>query len=234
MRGFGEATEGPANAKTSSTSPFAVTGVQYHADSIAPVSQALLFDLPEHRYTVLALQLIAEYKPLALVSSKLAAGPSLNGKLYITLAKRVARKLRLDSVAAVLGECLEDGRDVEQLILDTLQWCDILVAEMGVDDYTSGVNQYRERHPISSIELSLDILQSAMSLGKMQANVCFLFHRIGAYTDQMVGKPLSITCLFPSGSRKGHSSHYICASLWILGTISVQCDRLHVIDKPSE
>lgn len=47
--------------------------------------QAELFDPSEHRYTVLAFELMAEYRPLALVCNQNVAGRSVKGQLYITL-----------------------------------------------------------------------------------------------------------------------------------------------------
>jgi hypothetical protein len=51
---------------------------------------------PAHRDTVTFFQLLAEYRPLALVSSPIAAISALADSSYLTLAVKVAKEIGLD------------------------------------------------------------------------------------------------------------------------------------------
>lgn len=67
---------------------------------------------PHHPDTVTFFQLVAEYRPLSLVNSSLAAPGSLTDSAYLRLAREIAKDLRMNLV--------RDERDYS--ILETLQW----------------------------------------------------------------------------------------------------------------
>ena len=142
--------------------------------------------MPEHRHSILALELIAEYRPLALVFSQLGAGRSLKGELYSTLAKRVALKLSLNDASSLLRERIRNAgsNDVEQLILDCLQWCSLTMAEIEAERYARGP-RHGERDPHTSMQSSLEILRAFIGSGQMPAKTLFLFHRLASFTSEL-------------------------------------------------
>lgn len=141
--------------------------------------QAELFDPLEHRYTVIAFELMAEYQQLALVSNHHVAGRSVKGQLYIALAKQVALRLGLNDASSVLRDRLTAGNnDVEQLTYDCLQWSKLRMAEMELSGYTG-------RHqPDHSMRTSLETLGTAMAFGHLSPRSAFLFHRITAFVNE--------------------------------------------------
>ena len=59
-------------------------------NAIFHYGQEILFEVPKDPHALVALELIAGYQPLALVSSRNTAALAIKGNLYIALAKRIA------------------------------------------------------------------------------------------------------------------------------------------------
>jgi hypothetical protein len=71
-----------------------------------------------HRDTVTFFQLLAEYRPLALINSPIAAVASLADSSYLSLAIKVAKEIGLDQSWVDLGIPESGGNS----LLETLQW----------------------------------------------------------------------------------------------------------------
>ena len=141
--------------------------------------QAELFDPSEHRYTVTAFELLAEYRQLALVSDRHVAGRSVKGQLYIALAKQVALRLELNDAGSQLRDRLAaHDNDIEQLISDCLQWSKLTMSEMELNGYTG------RRQPDHSMRMFLEILGTAMAFGHLSPKLAFLLHRITAFVNE--------------------------------------------------
>ena len=141
--------------------------------------QAELFDPSEHRYTIIAFELMAEYRQLALVTDHHVAGRSVKGQLYIALAKQVALRLGLNDAGSQIRDRLAaSDNGIEQLIYDCLQWSKLTMAEMELNGYTG------RRQPDHSMRMSLDTLRTAMAFGHLSPRLAFLFHRITAFVNE--------------------------------------------------
>jgi len=81
--------------------------------------QAALIHPTTHRDTVTFFQLLAEYRPLALVDSPIAAIASLTDSSYLSLARRAAIEIGLDQSWSTIDDPNSDSEDG---ILETLQW----------------------------------------------------------------------------------------------------------------
>ena len=141
--------------------------------------QAELFDPSEHRYTVIAFELMAEFRQLALISDYHVAGRSVKGQLYIALAKQVALRLGLNDADSLLRDRLAANETgMEQLIFDCLQWSKLTMAEMELQGYTG------RRQPDQSMRKSLETIRTAMAFGHLSPRLALLFHRITAFANE--------------------------------------------------
>lgn len=154
-------------------------------NAIFHYGQEILFDVPTDADALLALELIAEYQPLALVSSRNAAPLAIKGTLYISLARRIALKLNLDTAASSLRELVDtrNNTDLQQVLMNTLQWCNISMLE--ADQETSFRSPPHSIYPSPSIEFALETLKLALDRGYMPNKAYFLFHRLSSSAQLM-------------------------------------------------
>lgn len=117
---------------------------------------AVLVHPPAHRDTVTFLQLVAEYRPLALCSSHLAASSSLTDSSYYTLARRAASQIGLDRSFAYLAEG-GDEAITSDMVLETVQWLHLVMSE-GYAGLVMGRSDVRTDW-LTSIEPTVDRLE---------------------------------------------------------------------------
>jgi hypothetical protein len=139
-------------------------------DMISSNGQVMIFSLPRHPYTLLALQLIAEYRPTAISASPQGASQSIKGDLYAVLAKQVACQLMLDKTTNSLKAQIGTGDLVAQDLLNCVQWCQVLQLELELESYTekSGKRCSGSRR---SFEDSLSVLDQVFSMGLLPKEV---------------------------------------------------------------
>ncbi|KAF9632161.1 hypothetical protein BFW01_g3023 [Lasiodiplodia theobromae] len=154
-------------------------------NAIFHYGQEILFDVPTDADALLALELIAEYQPLALVSSRNAAPLAIKGTLYISLARRIALQLNLDTAASSLKELVDtrNNTNLEQMLMNTLQWCNISMLE--ADQETSFRPPPHSIYPSPSIEFALETLKLALDRGYMPSKAYFLFHQLSSGAQLM-------------------------------------------------
>ena len=148
--------------------------------------QKVLFSLPRHRHTVLALELISEYQPLAVVETHFAAGQSLKGNLYISLAKFVAQQLHLDDALTRLRDGLGGmgTSSVQQSVLDCLQWWNIVIAESELDRLAT-TPALEAIMSCASLNSPTDVLRTIIADNRMSVSVHFLYYRLAAIMDSL-------------------------------------------------
>lgn len=126
---------------------------------VAHHGQAVLFNPPIHHDTVTALQLLAEYRPLALVTSPLAIHGSLTDGIYLSTAKRIAKRLGLDVFDI---SSLASGSTSP---LDCLQWIHILTTS-NYANFTMCRDDYR---PVWREEFKpcIEVLEVLLTMGEV-------------------------------------------------------------------
>ena len=143
-----------------------------------------LFALPKSRHTILALELIAEYRPLALVRTQDAAALSLKGETYIVLAKYIASELQMEHAAGKLIQQRDsaDRDTLEQLALDCLQWLNLTMLEIRLSSRPQGLDLIKHEANMS-LSASLNILLPVMEQGFLPPTACFALHRLRLFVD---------------------------------------------------
>lgn len=99
--------------------PVSNAGIKTLHTAVYHYGQAALIHPPTHRDTVTFFQLLAEYRPLALVDSQIAAIASLTDSSYLSLARKAAIEIGLDQSWSTIDD---PNSDAEDGILETLQW----------------------------------------------------------------------------------------------------------------
>lgn len=121
-----------------------------------------LFALPNHRYTLLAIELILSFVPAALASGRMEAIAAIHGTLYHTILRDMAYKLKLDAAPTRLKDLLlfheeNSERLLVQTTYDCLQWLRIALAVAPNDQF--------EHYDYQSLSLTaatlLDIVPSS-------------------------------------------------------------------------
>jgi len=103
-----------ASGTTSNHSPATTTRNKILEYTLYHYGQATLIKPLTHRDTVTFFQLLAEYRPLALVSNPIAAVSALTDSSYLTLAVKIAKEIELDQSWNFI--------DNEDALLEILQW----------------------------------------------------------------------------------------------------------------
>jgi hypothetical protein len=95
------------------------------------LGQQLLFALPRCDWTILALQLMAEYRPLLLANDRLAALHAIKAAPYITLAKQVAADLGYERADDHLMQAMDtgDAEMVEQAANECINWARLTTSQ---------------------------------------------------------------------------------------------------------
>ncbi|KAL0261479.1 hypothetical protein SLS55_002909 [Diplodia seriata] len=156
-------------------------------NAIFHYGQEILFEVPKDSYALVALELIAGYQPLALVSSRDTAALAIKGNLYIALAKRIALQLNMDTAASSLRELVDtrDNTNIDQMLMTTLQWCNIVILEAKQEaSIRSPPNSYK---PSPSVDFALETLKLALDRGYMPGSAYFLYHRLASSMQLMQG-----------------------------------------------
>ncbi|KAL1613873.1 hypothetical protein SLS54_010219 [Diplodia seriata] len=156
-------------------------------NAIFHYGQEILFEVPKDPHALVALELIAGYQPLALVSSRNTAALAIKGNLYIALAKRIALQLNMDTAASSLRELVDtrDKTNLEQMLMNTLQWCNIVILEAKQEaSIRSPPNSYK---PSPSVDFALETLKLALDRGYMPGSAYFLYHRLASSVQLMQG-----------------------------------------------
>jgi hypothetical protein len=118
-----------ASGTTSNHLPTTTTRNKILEYTLYHYGQATLIEPPAHRDTVTFFQLLAEYRPLALVSSPIAAVSALTDSSYLTLAVIIAKDIGLDQSWRYL--------DNENSLLETLQWLHLFLTQ-GYSSFVMG------------------------------------------------------------------------------------------------
>jgi hypothetical protein len=151
--------------------------------------QILVFSVPVHKHALFALELVDSYKPLAVAGSRRAAAVSIKGNLSRTLGKRIAQKLGLDTAVDRLDILLKSSdltkaTEVQDLVLETLQWCRWLMLESTVvgDVMKSDSEQ---RGPLPEVRKILAAVRRAVDIHPMQPAVLFMYHHLSSASIEM-------------------------------------------------
>lgn len=157
----------------------AVKAMTYH------YGQQLLFTLSQNAYTVLALSLTAEYRPLALTSSQTASGHALKAIPYVIMGKYVASELGYQRAGSRLTRALNDF-DVDQSEITTLMhecvhWIWLSIAE---DVQGGPFNEWVRRMDPTALEC-LEALHTAMIFNRMPSNMLMPYCSISYWTQML-------------------------------------------------
>jgi hypothetical protein len=117
---------------------------------------------PHHLDTVTFFQLVAEYRPLSLVNSSLAAPGSLTDSAYLRLAREIAKELRMD-----LGR---DERD--HSILETIQWIHLHIT-LQYSSFVIGKSDIGHDWSVG-IQTATDRLQASLNSGDIPPDALWL------------------------------------------------------------
>jgi hypothetical protein len=123
-----------ASGTTSNHLPIATTSNKLLEHALYHYGQATLIKPPAHQDTVTFFQLLAEYRPLALVSGPIAAVSALADSSYLTLAVKVAKEIGLDQSW--------DFIDNDDSLLETLQWLHLFLTQ-GYSSFVMGKSDIR-------------------------------------------------------------------------------------------
>jgi hypothetical protein len=151
--------------------------------------QILVFSVPAHEHALFALELIDSYKPLAVAGSRRAAAVSIKSNLSRTLGKRIAQKLGLDTAIDRLDILLNSSdltkaTEVQDLVLENLQWCRWVTLESTVDGDVMKSNS-EQRSPLPEVRKILAAVKRAVDTHPMQPAVLFMYHHLSSASIEM-------------------------------------------------
>lgn len=149
--------------------------------------QKVLFTLPRHEHTLMALELVHGHRPLALIESQQAAAHTLSGNLYGTLIGSMQQRLGLDAAPARLRQCLDGLRndDIHQLVVNTMRVCASLMFRIGLDLEEIDTNSIGAYEPGIVLAQALDSISEAFDRGLAPRGSFLLFHWIRVYADEL-------------------------------------------------
>ena len=153
----------------------------YHA------GQKVLFTLPRHEHTLLALELVHGHRPLALIESQQAAAHTLSGNLYGTLISSIQQRLGLDAAPTRLRKCL-DGLlhdNISQLTVNTLRVCFSLMFRISLDLEEIDTNSVGAYEPGLILTQALDAVAEAFDRGLAFRGSFFMFHMFRTHADEL-------------------------------------------------
>ena len=123
--------------------------------------QAVLIKPPAHRDTVTFFQVLAEYRPLAMVNNPVAAVSSLTDSSYFTLAINAAREIELDQS----WRYLDHPGPSEETLLETLQWLHLFMTH-GYSSFVIGKSDMRQ-HWLADIHPLVEKLELIIKSGRI-------------------------------------------------------------------
>lgn len=157
----------------------AVRAMTYHC------GQQLLFTLHPNKYTVLALSLTSEYRPLAFTSSQTASGHALKAIPIVIVGKYIATELGYQSAGWRLRQALDefdpDQKHLTTLIQECLHWIWLNIAE---DMQGGPFNEWKRRMDPSALEC-LEALHSAVWLNRMPSELILPYCSISYWTQML-------------------------------------------------
>lgn len=128
-------------------------------------AHAAMINPPAHRDTVTLFQLVAEYRPLWLLTSRLAISASMTDSAYYTVAKRAATAIGLDRSVACLAQT--DEQDITpQLILEAVQWLHLVMSE-GYAGFVIGRSDPSSTAWLEGVEPTIDRLERLLFEGQV-------------------------------------------------------------------
>ncbi|KAF2720383.1 hypothetical protein K431DRAFT_212318, partial [Polychaeton citri CBS 116435] len=151
------------------------------------LGQEVLFTLPCHQHTVLALSCIAAYQPQSVIATRRAGSGAVIGKIYITPAKRIAKQLGLDEayndVYTSIASGETDSTKLQNAANACLEWARLCVIDA---DIYGGAKQprrsFREVEPSASD--SLDAVRFAIDTQPMSAEIVYAYVRLQAQVNE--------------------------------------------------
>ena len=153
----------------------------YHA------GQKVLFTLPRHEHTLVALEVVHGHRPLALIESQQAAAHTLSGNLYGTLISAVHQRLGMDAAPTRLRKCL-DGLlhdDIPQLVINTLRVSASLMFRVGLDLEELDTNSAGVYEPAILLTQAMDAVAEAIDRSLAPQESFFLFHMLRTHADKL-------------------------------------------------
>lgn len=144
-----------ANVTTSKSPPITSVDNKILECILHHYGQATLLKPPPHLDTVTFFQLLAEYRPLALVNSPIAAVSSLTDSSYLSLAIKAAQDIGLDHSWKFL--------DNENSLLETLQWLHLFTAQK-YSSFIMGKSEIRQTW-LDEVQPVIDKLHSLLISG---------------------------------------------------------------------
>jgi len=144
-----------ASGTRSNHSPTTTTRNKSLEYALYHYGQATLIKPPAHRDTVTFFQLLAEYRPLALVSSPIAAVSALADSSYLTFAVKIAKEIELDQSWNYI--------DNENSLLETLQWLHLFLTQ-GYSSFVMGKSDIR-RDWLAEVRPMINTLDSLVRSG---------------------------------------------------------------------
>ena len=166
---------------------------------IRPTIRALLFHTGQQfmfspcnsKYTVLAMVLASQYRPLAFASSQAAAANALKAAPYTLFAKQVATELRYNTAGSRLKEVLNASGDTSEnlfpLMCECLHWIRLSVAGLSL------TSVFRLQ-PMDETTLEcLEALENASLLGRMPPEMLLPFYTTSCWIHMLLNfKELSV------------------------------------------
>lgn len=153
---------------------------------IAQHGEAFVFSAPAHRHSLSILELLINYKPIALLHHQSTAAVAIKAELYIALAYRVAGNIGLERFAGELRahsdhpEALGDV-DIETRIVDSLRWCSILTLNVFANGYLTKPVALMAR-VLSQIQPVVESVQTLLPASEFRPSTIYLFHRAKCFT----------------------------------------------------
>jgi len=144
----------------------------------------LLFDVPKHKHALFVLELIDSYRPLAFATSQNVAALSIKGNLSKTLAKCTAQRLGFHTAVDRLQSLLQqstiaDAAEVQDLVLETLQWIRLLMLDSIMDGYA--MKSATEKSSIlPELDATLAVIKTAVESVYMKPAVLFMYHHFSS------------------------------------------------------
>lgn len=157
---------------------------------VQSLGQIVLFTLPKNRHTAVALELIANYRPTALVTDPSAAGHSIRAEIYAGLAKRAALQIRMNTAVVRLDNSLQDpnAHISEEDVLDSVQWCSLLRGELDLDWHSqSGEGRSFRSDPVlvsTHLEESIVVLKKALKANLIPPKAWYATIRLTQFSDK--------------------------------------------------
>ncbi|KAF2168794.1 hypothetical protein M409DRAFT_20810 [Zasmidium cellare ATCC 36951] len=146
------------------------------ASLVAHLARRTILALPTHRYAILALDLLAKYKPLMLASDRISAPDAVRTRLVPPLLKEMALDLGIDSSPSKLQPQLQCGSAPldPALLDDCLTWYRLCLR----DDILAGNDRRGMQRQMTGETLAdvVDLLQILLRSDDLPPEYIFSYH----------------------------------------------------------